>query len=205
VNVKHYLLTRFDYPVDYPYLEDRIDLFFGLTMPSVFAQESRDFTWIVQSSNPQVCRLIPENYSFLRVQPRFDLPGDSEWVITTRLDNDDFVSPSFIADIRRAAEPATCVLDAPGYRYCHRTKRVVLRDYHHPQNPSPFISLVERREKMRGVYCHWHNKMGEHFPVRLLSGRNWVQTIHAHNKLMQWEKIDNREVEPPQWFPRMAK
>src|SRR5258708_23860997 len=89
-------------------------------MPSVSKQTRKDFTWLVffDSETPEPFRTHIAQYGSLPncipvFQPRFELGRvqecirtqlrrDTESVITSRLDNDDAISPRYIEEVRKA-------------------------------------------------------------------------------------------------------
>lgn len=192
----HFLITKNSYPQDYPYLEDRILKFRNVTLASVKKQTNRNFTWILTGDrgidavefgdlNIVVTRKWDEYINKI-IKP-------DEWVITTRLDNDDYVLPEFISTIQERAmgneflEKEAFIIDASGIRYDLRHEMFYKDTYYSRLKCSPFLSLIEKKyegQKLANCYFDKHTVMHTHYPVNFKEDHLWVQIIHDTNKLM---------------------
>lgn len=186
MNYRHLILTRSDYKPGHRHIPYRAELFRRYTLPSVLHQTSRNFTWVVQTRNPEFRDLCME--SGIATAPSGEWPTfhvEQPWLVTTRLDNDDALMPDFVEQIQAALRPAVEVIDAPGYRV-NTVDGEVVRCDRYGRVPSPFATLVERAKDARGIYQAQHTRLGALFPVRRLESRLWVQVIHERNSQMRW-------------------
>lgn len=208
-DVRHFIITRNSYPPGYPGLAQRAVLLREYVLPSLRNQRNRDFTWVLTSpEGTQDLELEGIDHVVLDVPapPAFDsttymvqeivsrlaadLPA-GEVVISTRLDNDDILLPTYVADVQAAAVTmkAPALLDAPGFRVDMRFGKVY-RDIHYARRrlPSPFISLVESKSakgcRIASAYYDQHLLMHRHFPLSIVDRPGWVQLIHGTNKVM---------------------
>lgn len=182
---EHYLLTRFDYKEDYLHFNKRVKLFLEHTLPSVQAQICQNFKWIIKSRNREVVELVSGVENVI-VQKDFRIRPKTEWVITTRFDNDDTLDAWFIQSIQEQFDETEKIVDTLGYRLNQRTREKIPFDYYDKIRTSPFISLIEKSKEMRGVMHAKHGEMGQHHKVSIINKRLWVQVIHNCNHLMTW-------------------
>ena len=119
---KHFLLTRFNVQLSWTQkkwdefsLKNRIDMFEQICFPSVKSQTNKKFKWIVyfDRSSPDFLKkkvdefksrldifqpLYIENFNSAEVRNNILslLDDNTEYLITTRLDNDDAISKNYI-------------------------------------------------------------------------------------------------------------
>jgi hypothetical protein len=143
------------------WMKQRIRLFAEYCAPSVAGQSSMDFTWLVyldpDTDRTDIVRVraaIPAN---VRVEFRYvsdyamlldDLRAycracGTEYVITSRLDNDDAIGREFIERIQAAFQPSHgVILNFLGGLYYDPSARLLTHHRHKLRNS--FTSLVER-------------------------------------------------------------
>lgn len=201
MKAEHFLITRFDYPDGYPHLKRRIELFNKYTLPSVKKQVNQRFKWIILSSNPEWFEGI--DCIVTRISGLKDILASvkSEWVITSRVDNDDALHPRYIAEVQAHSEPKEMVIDFRGYRYNLSTGKVVKFDSIYEKKPSPFSSLIQKAGDVDiGVLKFKHGDLSDHFPVKRLNQRRWIQMIHETNKLMKWSDAHEPATKKHLWI-----
>jgi hypothetical protein len=215
--MKHVLLTRFaiPFPKDNPRYErctnsknwfsNRCDLFEKYTLPSVRAQTSKHFDWILLA-NPDfpsidIDRLSSYNIEVLWVDWEFDEDQqqlgevlqhkykEHDWIITSRLDNDDMLSNWFMKSLLDNAGNKIEWLTFPN-GYIMKGDKAFFRRY----PTSPFVSLVEPAAQMSSVFQVSHifagTKVG---PIReLTQDRAWVQIDHGDNVKNNVDKLKSR-------------
>lgn len=194
-NFDHFILTRYNYGLyDNDLIKDkgswmrrRFELFKKCS-DSVRAQKNKNFRWVISidKNTPdswinEISRYTDYNSiitsreirDFMKVN--IDLMCKKEWVITTRLDNDDVIDPTFVEVIQSEFREVTEVIDVKGWHSdgSYTTESVRTRPN------SPFLSLVEKRSELRTCLCRPHTVMGNEFPARLLDKRLYTQVIHA--------------------------
>jgi hypothetical protein len=114
------------------------------------------------------------------------LPTAPEWLLSTRLDNDDGLHSDFIATVQRAQTfRGPEILNCPA--------GVVLRGdrvYRRVDRSNAFISLSEPFEGAASVLRVSHIYAGEAYPVRqVTTNPMWVQVVHGaniSNKVRGW-------------------
>lgn len=221
--IAQFLLTRFNVPIhqrpgtnlDPDWLTHRLNLFRRYCLPSVQQQIWKDFRWLIAVDDrtpppvlkellscelPALCNLIlirpnEEFQQRLRSAMALMLPnGAANYVISTRMDNDDAIMPGYLGLVRKAAmlmvernPVAPAFVDAPkGHTY--EVERDVFRPrsyVEHATALSPFLSLVEPfKERLWTAFCGDHGHLREKFPkwpVFQLDTAQWVQVLHGRN------------------------
>jgi len=201
----HVLLTRFNLPsataervirARKGWLEERVDLFERYCLPSVRAQTSKDFHWIIyfDPESPAwlkewidrhrslgfyqpVCRqsVSPEE---LRADILSVIGTPRDELITSNLDNDDGLSADFTERIRSAGRVGarTAIYIAAGL-VKHGDRLYVLKDAR-----NAFCSVRESWTSPVTCWCDWHNLLAFRMPVIEVDGRpGWLQVIHGRN------------------------
>jgi hypothetical protein len=192
--MKHFIITRFDYKPDYPHLADRLQKFFQFTLPSIKAQTCKDFEWLILTDYPPVAvmgvtYLPPGRYNkqgtYLRgeyIEYMKKASKGEDYLVMTRLDNDDILMPTYIEDMQQAVrEGGIGLYEFKGYRLDLRMAKFYEETNHHKKLTSPFLTLAQNPNKFRSVYCDNHSKMWKHFRLTIMPKRNWVQIIHDTN------------------------
>ncbi|BAO55734.1 glycosyltransferase [Nonlabens marinus] len=191
----------------------RIQLFKKYCLPSVLNQKEKSFIWIIyfQVGYEYLTEnLVQElsKYSFIKPIYKHDYedfvatsPNDilkfispeTKNIITTRLDNDDMISPSFTSHVRRVTSRSIkkpFILDFP-YGLCMQADPVVFTRYNHKLNQ--FISYIEPLDavnKPKTVYAQQHNQWHNHAAVLEDPTPNlWVQVVHERNITNQLEGV----------------
>ena len=188
--MKHFVITRFNYPQTYKHMEQRLRLFNKFTRPSIEAQTSKNFEWLILGEPPLDVPIEGVEHSFHEGTVGimgFDYLGyikrvtkDEDLVLMTRLDNDDMLMPTYVEDIQEeATEPE--LYEYKGYRLDLRNGKFFIDTRHRANVTSPFITLAQTPEGLQSVYSHNHGHMWKFFKLHMLEKRNWVQIIHDTN------------------------
>jgi hypothetical protein len=204
-SVTHVLLTRFntrlggyDDPrgLDPAWLEHRFRLFEDLCIPSVRSQTEQRFTWLVffDARTPTEWRrraeiIAPPGFHPIWVDGHFTSETASEaikdrglaetdFLITSRLDNDDALAPRFMATVRAAFSGQDFLFVNLPFGYQVAGGRLYMRPY----VANPFISLIERvTPSPETVLMVGHHEIMR-FPVRQVMTRPaWFQVVHGRN------------------------
>ena len=196
----------------------RIGLFREYCLPSVLNQSNKEFTWLIffDTETPvEFSGFISEMESLPLIQICYsdgsdDFPAtctseiskrilkSGEWIMTTRLDNDDSLHKEAMAVIRQNFVPKHKYLISLASGYVMNINDKTMSHYYYPM--SPFITLVENTElEIRGVFDKIHTKWDQ---LRLFvfkeiwldtvnkKSRNsrfilkepmWIQTVHGEN------------------------
>ncbi len=203
------------------WLEHRFALFETYCLPSVMNQSCDGFEWCIyfDVATPQSFRrrvdALQETYPSIRVfyidglqqQQQFFsryvrdcLDANDEFVITTRLDNDDLVHEDFIKTIQEQFIPVhDTVIDLrSGFQVSLTATGAEIRNYRTRFNP--FVSLIEAVDQVETVIAKKHYEWERCASVVAYSRQPlWIELVHERNMLNHtrnrfWRRpgIDNR-------------
>lgn len=205
VSRSHVLITRFNLRVPQwsgsdrngvpvltdEWMEHRFNLFDAYTVPSVVCQTVNDFLWMVlfdiETDTKWLNRIDTYGKIFLPVflspdwlyELQMVLQGlDSKWLVTTRVDNDDAIAPTFIEVVQKNVRNKKEFLNIPN-GWVRRDG--VDRPVSHQANP--FMTYVELSKEARSIYFTPHGRgMQRYAPIRQITNeRLWTQVIHERN------------------------
>lgn len=208
VNIsKNKSLNKVDTNRDENYLTYRFEIFEKYTLPSIKNQTNNNYKWIVlfHSETPEKFKqkiegIQNEFINFIPVYlseeegPNKDnivldiLKKDTaEWIITTRIDNDDAFSTDYIDTIQNYVQnnkSKNYFLNFTyGLNYIHTSgyMNVVEARQNH------FISLVSRNDNnVSHVFQYKHTETGKFYSVKELGDKShpmWIEIRHATNFL----------------------
>jgi glutaredoxin-related protein len=208
---QHFILTRFNVKVDYSparnglnpeWLSHRFELFEQFCYPSVRSQSNQNFKWLVyfDSETPDDFKAKIKQYAewqnfipvFLDGQFSQEinraiilehLEKDTEFLITTRLDNDDAVAVNFVQTIQNsfARQPLEFLNLTNGYVWSNN--RLYSFEYLH----NPFMSLIEKvnlqaSNGFKTILCGEHTQIAAYGAIRQIRSKPiWLQVIHGKN------------------------
>ena len=192
------------------WLSQRFNLFNHYCLPSVKNQSNQNFFWSVffDTETPQIYKeiieQISESYSvfqpiYINGYPELldslknfihhHIGEKDEYIITTRLDNDDLIHKDFIDSIQNLFKPIDkMVIDLRhGYQICVKGPKNEIREYDNSFNP--FVSLVESRSYYKTVLSQMHRDWkNANATIVFDKKRLWIELIHQKNKL---NEVDN--------------
>jgi hypothetical protein len=206
VGFDHVLLTRFNLPskgheslvrAQESWLRNRVVLFERYCLPSVAAQTSRGFSWIIYfdpQSPESLLDWVHGHEQKGHFHPYFreevateNLVSDiravighqrSAELITTNLDNDDSVAADFAARIQAAPHAGDRTAVYVGDGLIRRGDAL----YRHVDRYNAFCSVRESWDAPVTCWADWHNLLPEHMPAVVLRGDpGWLQVIHGVN------------------------
>lgn len=184
----------------------RIDLFRTFCLPTLASQTTRQFTWLVlfnDKTAEQYKRLneqLQHEYAFykplyLSDEQTADLPTylsgqikavtDAEYVVTTRMDNDDALAIDAIEEIQSCVKSTSykqpyAVSLPNGIQFYTQYNLSMWVNY----KANHFLSLVERKsERYKTVYDFSHVEVSKRYPV-VCAGKNrnmWMEVCHESN------------------------
>lgn len=202
---KHYLVTRFNIKAkgreakisaSPDWLEKRFELFEKYTLPSVSSQTCRDFHWHIYfddqtppkykdridaaiSSCPQIVPIFTESWDYNNVRDDILQDSNEKYILSTRLDNDDIVSSSFIFETQQASRQAQ-----PGDFLVPLNGAILAGDklYWRRDGSNPFSSVLESREVLNSIWSTPHTEYAKWGRV-LTYGKEvlWIQVVHGGN------------------------
>lgn len=104
----------------------------------------------------------------------------SDWIITSRIDCDDYYNENFVKIIQDNFKGKQEILDVYGVQYDQINDELYTSGRERPN--SPFISLVERNKDVKTVFYKPHTYMGDEFPARFVGSEPlYTQVIHDEN------------------------
>jgi hypothetical protein len=178
------------------WLNDRFILFTSYCLPSVTAQTEQNFLWLIYidaavpaaylerlqaAINPyaniklKLCDFFSSENIVDDLQREL---GATEWLLTTRLDNDDGLSADFVSRLQASVHLGTReFLDFPNGILYYQSKTYL---YHHESNA--FISLFEPMKGASTVWCGAHEHLGSVATIRQIDPwPAFVQVVHGKN------------------------
>lgn len=207
---RHYLMTRFSLPVLFApdathlrseWLSNRCDLFERYCLPSVAAQEAREFNWILLISHETprwaVARLQSAIASVRQAaifRTAYADPAEAtcealaarssskaEMLITSRLDSDDAIAATYVGRLQR-----TIPDQVPKFLNFTEGYQLDLQrgtGCRHSEPSGPFISLVEPwGARPATVFCRPHLEAESFAPVAQFGGEGeWLMVFHGGN------------------------
>lgn len=205
-NACHVLMTRFNVrsgrtanerALSSEWLSSRLRLFRDITMPSVVAQSRLPDHWLVffDEDTPEETRRdvrrIEADFPLMRAEycgefnasvaaeriREIMVPG-ANWLLTTRLDNDDAVNRLFVESLQSAARPGVREFLNPTHGLIVANGRL----YRKRDLSSPFITLSEPAAGFQTVWIDQHQRLSRHGPLRqFVLPDAWIQVIHGGN------------------------
>lgn len=212
--MKHFLLTRFNVKASTKtvsvsqsdsWLSHRFELFEKYCLPSVKNQSNQNFTWgvffdtnttqkykekvekISNSYNNFVPIFIDESSDLKPASSKFiasNIEESDQYIITTRLDNDDIIHKQFIDTIHKLFSPTNgMVIDLrKGYQVTIEKDNLEIRKYYQLFNP--FISLIEDSTNFNTVMSRRHSHWWDSKSIVVFDNKRlWIELIHSKNKL----------------------
>jgi hypothetical protein len=215
---KHYIFTRWnkinaeldlynnpDIPDKEAWMDHRVYLFEKYCLPAMYAQTCKNFTWLLSFAKQTPRWYIKRYVDIPFVQVIYDYPRDyinrlyadgdlqnGQWLITSRLDNDDYYEPRFIETVQAQFKKQFLLVDTDGRQLEVATRKFYDTARWSPN--SPFISLIEQvgtpwnspqqpyyDSPVRTVYYCSHSNMLLHFPAVRIDEPLYVMVIHDRN------------------------
>lgn len=104
----------------------------------------------------------------------------SDWLITSRIDCDDYYNERFVETIQSEFKAKTELLDVHGLQYDMVNEEFYTSGRIGPN--SPFISLVEPTQGAKTVFEKQHTYMPQKYPARFVGSEPlYIQVIHEEN------------------------
>lgn len=212
--MKHYVLTRYNFgwkpntnicikrvtskgTVNSDiWLEDRKALFKRYYLPSMLAQTNKNFKIILSISSDTPPGYFDFLYEYQNIELSFEPFNeefklklfnscDDDQLITTRIDNDDAVSPDFIEKIQEIVrdnkQNLPVLVDTWGHKYSVKD-RVFKEESYSLRHASAFCSVASQKKNKKWVYETSHTHMPEKFDRHIkIKERLYVQVIHNYN------------------------
>lgn len=214
MNFSHFIITRFNvniYPIDFPprledtWLAPRFEFFKKYCFPSIQSQINQDFEWLMlfdeqtpgyylkmiklfaqyENLTPLYCgeyeTIMPQVINYMQSKS-----PDTDWLLTTRLDNDDALSTGFVECLHMLVNSMSEEKLAPSDTlYINFTNGLQYSDgkvYNFSDLTNAFVSLLERRENPHSVFWVDHPAIHDVAPViQAETAPLWLQHVHETN------------------------
>ena len=231
---RHFIITRFNvniYDIDFPkrledtWLAQRFELFQKYCFPTVRAQTDQDFTWLVlfDEQTPARYRTMINVYAryanftpvwcggFRTIMPQVvrtmrELAPDADWLLTTRLDNDDGLSVGFVRCLHGVVDSlAEDNLKPTDTLYINFPNGLQYNNgdfYDFKDLTNAFVSLLERCDDPHTVFWVDHPSIHDVAPViQAETNPLWLQVVHDMNvyNYLRGERIESEDVR--RFFP----
>lgn len=192
-------------PLDTKWLNARIKIFERICFPSVKNQSYQNFVWLVcfdqntpeeyhaqinqwEEELPCFKALFINGFDNLNKDINQFIKNDTsfkdQYIITTRLDNDDSIHQDFIKTIQAAFKPEPCTIDIQtGYQLILKSNGVYdLRLLNLAYNP--FISVVSPINDLKNVLSEEHHFWKTYYKTIVIRNKPlWLQFVHDSNVL----------------------
>ena len=201
--------------LDENWLKNRFELFEKYCLPSLLSQTNKNFEWVIyfdtetpafykdkieayRQKFPNLVPVFVENMELFLPSIQAHIKNNNqEYVITTRLDNDDCVSKYFVDEIQKNFNKQTYeALDFVDGYSLQISPDFKLGKKRHLYNP--FISLVEKKQNPTSVWSRSHTSWKRETRIkRILNNRIWMVIIHQENKVNEFDgygKVNAEEI-----------
>ena len=192
-------------PLSKEWLDKRVQLFSNYCLPSVKNQTNKEFIWLVcfDIDTPKAYLPVIENIKkdFKNFTPIYvdgfgglkdkiqesiqtKITSTDDFIITTRIDNDDIIHQDFIKSIQEAYKPETNTLIdlRKGYQFIIDEKTTSLRLFTLAYNP--FLSLIESADNYKTIIAEEHRYWKTLPNIIINSNKHlWIQVVHDQNLL----------------------
>jgi len=189
--------------LDPDWLNDRFKLFEQFCYPSLHCQTNQQFKWLVffDVQTPELFKEKISKYAewknfipiyvdyfedkVLRESLLQNIGNETNFLITTRVDNDDALRKTFVESIQKNffSQEFEFINFVNGYVLSLAN----LKLYALKHLSSPFASLIERRvdltsDGFKTVLCEDHGKLSEVGAVKQINAQPaWIQIVHGNN------------------------
>jgi hypothetical protein len=220
----HYLITRFNLRnpkwdvtknnetlLTDDWMEDRMWLFENFCFPSVTAQSSKNFTWLLyldittKTIFKQRLEALVAGFDNVKVFYIDGMPSfypeikkyitahssNLPYLITSRIDNDDCIHRDFIAEVQKRfkSQQYQAIDVIKGYSLQIKPDFLLGKKEH---IFNPFISLIERNDDPKTVWFNDHNLWKKETRItQVTNKRLWMSIIHEKNKVNEFDGYDN--------------
>ncbi len=189
------------------WMTHRLDLFQNFCLPGVLSQTNKAFTWLIYfdtSTDPKFKSKIDKLLSghdfirhfYIEGMPEFnpsivsfieDDAQKADFIISSRLDNDDCIHRNLIAEIQKQfnQQDFMAIDVVKGYSM-QISPEYRLGKKEHVYNP--FLSLIEAKQNFQTIWKTDHNlwKKEERI-IKIKDKRLWLSIIHNKNKVNEFD------------------
>ncbi len=189
---EHYILTRMNLGIykredARSWMCKRMKLFDRYLFHSLTIQSCTNFKWVLCFDEKTPDKVI-SNYDYCdNIQITFTDPMeyvsslqlDCKWILTSRIDNDDYYLPMFVEEIQKNFDFEEQIIDIDYYQWDMKSGNFYTSGRSKPT--SPFMTLAELTGNHRGVYQREHSVMPNFYPAKKILKPLAIQIIHGNN------------------------
>jgi len=179
---KHFIIVKFDYPEGYPYLHIKKQQLRWCLLDSLRNQTNKEFVLVFNSTIP----MPHEGFGEMIISPCWkdkvrEAAKDYEYVITTRIDGDDFVTLDFVEKIQNAFEEKDkLILQQDGWTYETRQKKLV-KNWMFQSYISNCFSFIEKADNINTCYVEAHGLMNKKYEVKKIHEKIHIWCINEES------------------------
>lgn len=198
--------------LDEDYLEERLDIFEKYTLQSMKKQTNQNFTWLIlfhkrtPNKFKQRIHQLKNEVNFVDLyfddEDKFSFldycnneEKNTDWFITTRIDNDDMFEEDYIEQIQEYANNNlhTCILSFErGVKYDLNSRKT----YEYERKDNHFLSMIGKQGECILQYNHAKILNSGKEIVFLNSNKPmWTEIIHDSNVI---NRIKEEDIEWPE-------
>ncbi len=196
--------------LDDSWMNERLELFANYCFPSISNQSNQNFEWLLyfdsttsETHKSKIAEIIGNKTNiksfFIDGMPVFNESIikyveeniSTEYLITSRIDNDDCIHKDFINEIQKHFDKQDflAIDNIEGYTL-QIEPNFILGKKEHIFNP--FISLIDKNNQPKTVWHYVHN-MWKKEPrlIHVTEKRLWLSVIHGKNKVNEFDGYGN--------------
>ena len=179
---KHFIIIKFDYPEGSKIFYTKLQQLRWIMLETLRHQTNTEFVMVFNSTSP----MPHEGFGELIISPVWKdkvrkAAEDYEYIITTRLDGDDFVTPDFIEKIQANFEPEhNLVLEPNGWIFETRVNKVV-KNYRFGKFVMNAFSLIEKTDEIKTCYYMPHSHIKRHHKVKWIEDKIHIRCINRQS------------------------
>lgn len=196
--------------LDDSWMNERLELFSNYCFPSISNQSNQNFEWLLyfdsttsETHKSKIAEIIGNTTNiksfYIDGMPVFNESIikyveeniSTEYLITSRIDNDDCIHKDFINEIQKHFDKQDflAIDNIEGYTL-QIEPNFILGKKEHIFNP--FISLIEKNKNPKTVWHYVHN-MWKKEPrlIHVTEKRLWLSVIHGKNKVNEFDGYGN--------------
>lgn len=205
---KHIILTRFNLQfepdnnihIQPSWLEERFRLFEKYCLPSITKQTKQNFTWVILSSDQTPTQYKDRLSQYTQIYSNIELEycpyydnvnilykeigekyiADNEFLLSTRIDNDDMLALDFVQALQsyiKHANNKEIITFANGIQWFEKESMTFGISY--PQNH--FLNFLEPRNDIHTCLGMDHTKVDPRTLIQLKQDSMWCEIVHGNN------------------------
>lgn len=186
---------------DEEWLRERLFFFKTYCVPAVISQSNKDFKWLIyfdsltpipildeviqlKANIPNVEIILTDHYDDFITDIKLKINTVPEpFVISSRLDNDDLISTTFIQSVQNAFVPVHNTILNFNAGYELSLSKNVLRRWNNSYH-NQFTSIIENTKETNLFtiygFPHWRPPASSH-TINIITKPQWIYLIHGNN------------------------